>query len=192
MPTPRKLTPALLEEARLLAGQDLPVREIAERLRVGKTQLAAALAAPPAKPDAIPDNPDTAPELGDGGAGASGPPLDPEATPLEMARALLGSISRSIAKLPASSPRLNQARGQLRQTVKLVAELERELARDATPQEAERQRRIDDGDTRKAIERYVNQALEAALRPTEEAPHGRCPTCLRPMNAAEREQLVAP
>ena len=193
MATPRKVTPALVAEARRLQAEEgLGVREVAERLRVGKTQLAAALAASEAKPDTPapkPDNPDTP---GEDGAPVARPKIDPKAPPLEQARQLVEEAATSLARLPASSPRVNQTRQALRQAIKMLADLERERAqaKEETPEEAERRRQRDDGETRLEIERYVDQALAVALRPTDEAPNGCCPTCACPLTTEQRAALV--
>jgi hypothetical protein len=89
-------------------------------------------------------------------------PIDAEGTPLEIARSLLESLVDSIMTLEADSPRLNQARAEARQNVKLIALLEREAASKETPEDVERRRRREDGETRREIEQYVAQAEREA------------------------------
>lgn len=110
-------------------------------------------------------------ERGELGAGTNGcaavdadlAPIDPDEDPLVIARKLLARNTRSIERLPADSPRLNPARAESRALLKLISALERERAREETPEQAAERKRRDDGDTRKEIEQYVSQAERKAI-----------------------------
>lgn len=81
--------------------------------------------------------------------------LDPEASALDNARALLDHAVRSIGKLPAGSSRLNPAHANARAMLKLIDELESRHAGKETPEAAADRKRREDAATRKAIEQHV-------------------------------------
>ncbi len=101
-----------------------------------------------------------------------GPAIDCSAPPLEVARALLQQATGAIAKLKVDSPRLNPTRTLALNLTKFVDALEaREAAGKETAEELEQRRRREDGETRREIEVYVQQAeAEAHAR-------GVCITC---------------
>jgi hypothetical protein len=93
-------------------------------------------------------------------------PIDASGDPITIARELLAETTVRLAELSADSPRLNGARSEARALTKLISALERERAAGVeSPEELERRRRVEDGETRAEIERYVLQAeREAAAR----------------------------
>ena len=164
----KKITDALLAQARKLRADGRPVREIAETLGLGKSQLAAALA--DEDPAAVVATPKPAwrpraskrPREDTGEQLAPLPQIDAEGDPLAIMRALLASATHTIANLLPDSPRLNPARAEARALAKGIAALERERAAIETPEELERRRRREDGETRREIEQYVVQAEREA------------------------------
>ena len=106
--------------------------------------------------------------------------IDAAGTPLAVMRGLLASASRTIRQLPPDSPRLNPARAEARALAKGIDALESRQAALETPEEAERRRRADDGETRAAILRHVERAEAEAAAPRLGAPHGVCVTCGAP------------
>ncbi len=107
-----------------------------------------------------------------------------------MARAMLKSVTEDLATLDAETPAYARLHGEARQLTKLVATLEREAAGEETEEERVARLRREDGETRREVEKYVNQQLAIALRETPEAPHGRCPTCAEPLTQASRQALT--
>jgi hypothetical protein len=135
---------------------------------------------PASRPTPTPPQP---PGSGSRAAGASGsgsssdlPPdagaeLDADGTPLEVMRGLLASATKAVKTLDPASPRMNQARTEARALAKAIDALESRLAAQETPEDAERRRRAEDGETRKEMTQYVEQAeAEAEAR-------GVCVTC---------------
>jgi hypothetical protein len=95
--------------------------------------------------------------------------------PLDNARKLLEQNMGAVSKLAADSPRFNPAHANMRAWIKLVAEMERELTGDETPEEAAARKRREDTATREMIERYVSE-YEA-----DAADEGVCLWCEKPI-----------
>jgi|HubBroStandDraft_6_1064221.scaffolds.fasta_scaffold333566_1 hypothetical protein len=185
MAPPRALTAGKRARVQRLAGAGAHTdTEIAEMVGVSLSTVRRELGRePPPRPRPRPQ------ELGPEDEDAT-TTIDWTSPPLELARALLRHATETIAKLEPESPRLNPTRTEARNLAGLIARLEQEQAKEATPDEAERQRRRDDGDTRKKIEQYVEQALQRALTPSPAAPHGRCPTCSGTLSPTQRAALL--
>lgn len=187
-----KLTPEILRRAQEMQCKGVGVREAAAKLDVGKSQLAAALAAlampaattPPQKP-AKPAR---------AAAGSPPPPaagtIDATGSPLSIAREMLEGLSLALVGLATDEPAYVRLSAEARQCTKLIAALEREAAGEETAEELARRRRREDGATRREIEKYVDQQLAISLRPTAEAPCGKCPTCANPLTHESRVALV--
>lgn len=109
--------------------------------------------------------------------------IDPEADPLTIARGLLQRHVEDMGALKADSPRLNQAKGEARQLTKLIQAIERQVAKEETPAQAEERKRREDGETRREMLEYVEQAEREAARPREDAPFGVCVRCEAPLRA---------
>lgn len=92
------------------------------------------------------------------------PDLDPDASPLENAKALLEHTMKTISKLPRDSPRMNPAHSNARAYLKLVASLQKEEAGDETPEQAEARKRREDGDVKQMLLRYVEEYEAQAAR----------------------------
>lgn len=105
------------------------------------------------------------------------PILDPDASPLENAKALLEHTMKTIGKLPRDSPRMNPAHNNARAYLKLVASLQKEEAGDETPEQALERKRREDGETRKMLLRYVEEYEAQASR------DGVCLHCGQPLSA---------
>lgn len=179
----RKLA-RMLERAReIQKAQRLPLRELVTRLRtegfaeanlfvVSQEGLAAQNFGPvtPAEP----------PE----------PPIDTAASPIAVTRALAEQLARKLAKTPEGSVAYTKLTEQLRAVAKQIASLESENAGKESPEEADRRRRREDGETVKMVNQYVDQALMEALRPTHDAPHGRCVTCGVALTLEQRQELI--
>lgn len=106
------------------------------------------------------------------------PPIDAAEDPLVIARAMLDRLGRDMASLRADSPRLNPARAQSRQFLKLISELEKARAKVETPEQAAERKRREDAETRRAIEQYVVQYEREA------AAAGVCLHCGAPRSGA--------
>jgi DNA repair exonuclease SbcCD ATPase subunit len=91
---------------------------------------------------------------------------------------------------PDSGPYVKLS-AEMRQVAKLIAALEKERAGEETEDERERRRRREDGETVKALTQYADQAIAFSLKPSADAPHGRCPTCSVPLTAEGRVMLLA-
>jgi hypothetical protein len=192
MPRELQVTPTVVKQALALRAQGFGVREAAERLGVGKTQLAEAMKVAEAKAAPAPAKVKRAAAPAERPPSPPPPPgaIDATGTPLQIARAMLASLTSGMADLDADSPAYVRLSAEGRQCAKLIAALEREEAGKETAEEAVKRQRRESAATRKAIERYTNQALAIALRQTAEAPHGQCPTCAHPLTADSRAALT--
>jgi hypothetical protein len=140
------MTPDVVRRGRALRESGETIEETARILGVGKSQLAAALSATAGMkaPPPVQAAPQEAREA-----------IDADGDPLDVMRALLANTTKAISTLPLDSPRLGPARAEARAITKAIAGLERERAGKQTPEELERRRRREDGETRQRIERYV-------------------------------------
>jgi Homeodomain-like domain len=83
------------------------------------------------------------------------PKLDPDASPLHNAKALLEHQLQTLEKLHSDSPRMNPAHANARAYIKLIATLEREQAGDESPDQKTERLRLADAETRKMLEGQV-------------------------------------
>jgi hypothetical protein len=166
----RKLSLRDLREALLVEGVDLSIRILSQAGLAVTNGAPPAAVVPPARP--------TPPEG-----------IDADGTPLEIARGMARAIAGQMAEMAKDSGPYAKLSGELRQVTKLIAALERDAAGDETPAEREARLRREDGETATMIDRYVAQALAEALRVTEQAPHGRCPTCEMALTPDARAML---
>ena len=90
--------------------------------------------------------------------------IDVEGTPLELARSLIARASADLGAMAADSPRRNPAIAQLRGLTRMLADLERASAAKETPEEVERRRRREDGETLKMILWSVERAEKEAAK----------------------------
>lgn len=172
MPRPKKVTPELVEEANRLRASGLSVRDAAEALGVSKSALAVAMRVgtsaepahkhPPARTD-------------DGLASTL--EVEPGTPALEVMRRLLDDVVATLQVLPLDSPRRNPALASARQLARQMASLE---VPQPSQDEVETQRRRADLETRREIERYVEQAERIA----EE--RGVCVHCGQSLGAAAK------
>lgn len=170
---PAKIAAALAE-----VGRGTSVAEAARKVGIHHATLYRAIkerGGPAPGPAAAPPPP--APPSGDGD---ELPEIDPDASALDTARILLEHMKETIRRLPKDSPRLNPAHANVRAYLKLVAALEREQAGDETPEQAAERKRREDGETRRAIERYVLEYEAQAQR------DGVCLHCGAPRDWRER------
>ena len=110
--------------------------------------------------------------------------MDAEGTPLEVMRALLADVGRSLLRLDVDSPKRGPLVGRGRELAKAISGLEAEHAKKETPEESTARKRREDNETRKALERYVLQAELEAAQPREGAPFGVCVHCAQPLPRA--------
>lgn len=207
------MNPAVLAEALALVADGSTAKEAAETMRLAGKSIswrtiynaqtdgrAAALASSPpaASPPAAqklvayrpspragapPSQASPAPSDADDEESAA-PDINAGGTPLEVMRALLAAATKTIRKLPADSARLGPRLAEARALAKGIEAIESKLAAVETPEEAERRRRAEDGETRKEIERHVLRAEAEAAAPRLGAPHGTCITCSKPLEQA--------
>ena len=118
------------------------------------------------------------------------PPEPENQKPIEIVRGILRDITGKMLTLEKDSGPYVKLASEARQLSKAIAAMELQAAGDETPEERETRLRREDGETTRAIEMYVNQALALALRPTAEAPHGCCPTCGMGLTPEARAELV--
>lgn len=135
-------------------------------VRVLYRALEAAGAEPPAKRKGDADEEEDLPEL------------NPDASSLEIAKALLDRTMLTIKKLPCDSPRMNPAHANARAYLKLYDSLQRAEVGDETPEQAEARKRREDGDVRKMLLRYVEEYEAQAAR------DGVCLHCGQPVQKA--------
>ncbi len=206
MAPPSVLSPAKLSTLkRLAASGRLTDAELAAKVGVSLSTVRRALGrgARPAKPRKASSPPaarpraEPAPERtlrlvmpADDDDDDEGDGIDWAAPPLEVARGLLRRATGDLQKLEPDSPRINPLRTEARNLARLISSLEAEAAAKETPEEAELRQRREARETQQKIERYVDQALGAALRATPEAPCGRCPTCAAVLTAEGRARLL--
>ncbi len=89
-------------------------------------------------------------------------PIDADADPLTIMRALLKHATKTMTELDSNSPRLTQVRADARALATRIQMMEKELASKETPDEVTRRLRKEDGETRRTIERYVLAAERKA------------------------------
>lgn len=106
--------------------------------------------------------------------------FDEDASSLDIARALFDQQRKIISKLKKDSPRMNPAHQNARAYLALISRLEREQAGKETPEQALERKRREDGETRKAIERYVLEYEAQAER------DGVCLHCGQSLGGAAR------
>lgn len=180
----RRLSLRDLEEALKKEGHEVSIKTLSieglapDRLPPAPASPSVVVSPPPAAP------PPPLPLL----AYASG--IDADGTPIDIARGMLRAITTTMAGLDRESGPYAKLSAEARQCTKLIAALESAEAGKETPEEADRRRRREDGETVLAVSRYVDQALALSLRPTEMAPHGSCPTCEQPLTLDARTMLL--
>ena len=113
--------------------------------------------------------------------GSQGPPrapIDANGDPLAFARGLRRALADVMAELDPDSGPYVKLSAEARQVNRQIAALEAARAGEETPEEAERRRRREDGEVRREMLQYVEQAERQAAR------LGICPHCEQPLAGA--------